>query len=175
LSPDFEAIEPDAESVGRDMSDPNHPQDQQSVLSQGGGTPLTPETPLDEEIQLIEKALDAPIEDRPVAPSDLESTEDIETERGRRTVRRERLEDQIVKEELEFKKKCFVAILGICGLIAGASTAVIAAAMATHTHTLLIPALGPLFGSGGLSVGAWRIYVGSTRSKPKPPPTGESP
>jgi len=160
------------------MSDPEHPQDQQSVLSQGGSTPLTEETPLDEEIQLIEEALDAPIEDKPVAPSALENADDIRIERGRRTVRRERLEDGRLQEEINdfgFRRKCFVAILGICALIAGASTAVIAAVIATHTHTLLLPALGPLFGSGGLSVGAWRIYVGPMRSKPEPEPSGEGP
>src|SRR6476660_4795599 len=120
------------------MSDANHPQDQ-DVPGHSDGIRLPEETTTDEEIQLLENALDAIGEDKPVAPSSLASDNDIKLERGRRTVRRERLEDRLLDEEINdvgFKKKCLVATLSLCGLIAGASTAVIATGIVTHTSTL---------------------------------------
>jgi hypothetical protein len=161
------------------MSDSNHPQDQQHpVSSQSGRVPLPRDKELEDELQRVKEELEAPRQDKPAVPSGLQSAAEVGLERERETVRRERLTLERGAEEIKefgFRRKCLVAILGICGLIAAASTGVIAAGIATHTHSLLAPALVPLSSSGALSVGAWRIYVGKTPSKPKPEPTGEGP
>lgn len=160
------------------MSDPNHPQDQPSAASQSGRVPLPRDKELEDELQRVKEELDAPKQDKPVAPSELEDAGAIVLEQGRDTVRRDRLTLRRGEEEisdLEFRRRVLIAVLAILGLIAGASTAIIATGIATHDHALLIPALGPLSGSGLLSVGAWRIYAGTMPAKREPEPTGGGP
>jgi hypothetical protein len=156
------------------MSDPNHPQDQ----PEPSRVPLPRDKELEDELQRVKEGLEAPREDKPVAPSGLENLDDIELELGRETVRDKRFKTKRLKEEVRnigFSRTLVVAVLSILGLVALGSLAVIATGFATGMYPLAASGLATLSGSGGGGVLVYRTYMKSLLSKPEPEPTGEDP
>jgi hypothetical protein len=160
------------------MSDLEQPQNQPEPDPKGS-VPLPRDKELEDELQAVKEALDAPKSDRPVAPSDLGSAEEVTLERERGTVRRERveLEGQTKRNgDICFRRSTLVAVLVILALVAVGSLGAIAAGMATGVYPLAASAVLSLSGAGGGSVFAWNVYVkATTPSKPQPEPVGEGP
>jgi hypothetical protein len=160
------------------MSDLEHPQNQPEPDPQGS-VPLPRDKELEDELQAIKEAIDAPKSDKPAAPSDLDSLEDVALERARGTVRQDRVELEGLSEsnkDIGFRRKVLIAVLCILGLVAVGSVAVVAAGLAAGIYPMAGSALLSLSGAGGGSVFAWNVYVkATTPAKPMPEPTGEGP
>jgi hypothetical protein len=161
------------------MSDLEHPQDQQDDPSKTGGIRLPRETTQEEEIELLEKALDAFGEDKPVAPSSLEDDRQVQHELAVEDVRQKRAVTERLTEgnkDISFKRKMLIVVLAILALVAMGSLGAIAAGIATGMYPVAASAVLSLSGAGGGSVFAWNVYVkATTLAKPEPEPTGEGP
>ncbi len=159
------------------MNDPNHPQNQPEPDPKGS-VPLPRDKELEDELQRVKEALEAPKPDKPAAPSDLASLDDVELELGRETVRDGRAKTARRKEEtrnIGFARTLVIMVLSILVLVALGSLAVIATGFATGVYPLAASGLAVLSGSGGGSVLIGSMFMKSTHSKPEPEPTGEGP
>ncbi len=160
------------------MSDLEHPQDQPEPDPKGS-VPLPRDEELEEELQRVKEELDAPREDKPIAPSELADPVEVELERKRDTVRRDRVELEGLEEsnkDIGFRRKMLIVVLCILGLVALGSVAGLAAGIAIGMYPMAASALFSLSGAGGGSVFVWNAYVkATTPTKPEPEPTGEGP
>ncbi len=102
------------------MSDPEHPQDQHSAPSNPNQVSLPRDEQFEEEVQRVTEELEAPKPDRPVAPSDLGSAEEVTLERERGTVRRDRVELEGLEES---NKDLASALLSLSGSGGGSAFA----------------------------------------------------
>lgn len=159
------------------MSDLEHPQNQPEPDPKGS-VPLPRDEELEDELQAVKEALDAPKPDKPVAPSELDNLDDVELELGRETVRYKRKKTTRFKEEVRnigFTRTLVIMVLSILALVALGSMAVIATGISTGIYPLAASGLAVLSGSGGGGVLIGSMYMKSTHPKPEPEPTGEGP
>jgi hypothetical protein len=101
----------------------------------------------------------------------LETLEDVQLEQAIEAVRRGRVETKRAEEgvkEFGFRRIVLLIVLGILGLVAVGSIAVIMTGIVSGIYSLAAGAVVPLSGSGGLSVLAWRTYAESLRAGSKP-------
>lgn len=106
-----------------------------------------------------------------VASPPLETLEDVQLAQAVESVRRARVETERAEEvvrEFGFRRVVLVVVLCILGLAAAGSLAVIAAGLAAGLYPLAAGAVAPLSGCGGLTVLAWRAYLGSLGAVSKP-------
>ena len=71
-------------------------------------------------------------------------------------------------KEFGFRRVVLLVVLGILGLVAVGSIAVIVTGIVSGIYSLAAGAVVPLSGSGGLSVLAWRTYAESLRAGSNP-------
>ena len=103
-----------------------------------------------------------------VSTASLQTIEDVQLEQAIEAIRRGRVETERAEEavkEYGFRRTVLVAVLGILGLVALGSMAVVVTGIVTGIYPLAAGAVVPLSGSGGLSVFAWRTYAGNAPYK----------
>lgn len=99
----------------------------------------------------------------PIHSASLESLEDIELEQKIESIRRGRVETERAEEgvkEFAFRRSVLVVVLCILGLVAIGAMAVVVTGIVAGSYPLVASGMLPLSSSGGLSVLAWRTYVG---------------
>jgi hypothetical protein len=97
-----------------------------------------------------------------VSTASLQTLDDVQLEQAIETVRRGRVETERAEEvvkEFGFRRIILVVVLCILGLVMVGSLTVIVAGIVAGIYPLAAGAVVPLYGSGGLSVLAWRTYT----------------